>query len=71
MRNLLKCEFEFVRLSQGMLQRCLVGPPCTASRLGGGMEMQMMRTPSNRKPSHPTKNTTAPFQVGDIPILNF
>lgn len=60
-----------VHLSQGTLQRCLVGPPCTASHLGGGMGMQMMRTPSNRKASHPAKNMTAPFQVGGILILDF
>lgn len=51
-------------LSQRMLQCCHVGRPCTASRPGGGMETQTTRTPSNRRASRPTKNTTAPFQVG-------
>lgn len=68
---LVKCVWWFVHLSQGTLQRCLVGPPCMASRLGGGMGMQTMRTHLNRKQeSHPTRNMTAPFQVRGTPISN-
>lgn len=51
-------------LSQGTLQCCHVGHPCTANRHGGGMETQMTRTPSNRRASHPAENMTASFQVG-------
>lgn len=40
-----------------------------ASHHGGGMQMQTMRIPLNKKASHPAKNMTAPFQVGGILIL--
>lgn len=55
-------------LSQGTSRCCHVGRPCTANRPGGGTETQMTRTPSNKRAGHPTKNTTAPFQVGFITI---
>lgn len=58
-------------LPQGILQHCLVGPPCMASRLGGGMGTRMMRILSNRKTGHPQKSMTAPPQVGGCEILNY
>lgn len=64
-----KVLLKYVPLFQETLQLCLVGLLCTVSRPGGGMETQTMRTPSNRRASHPAKNMTPPFQVGQTLIL--